>query len=161
MRPGAPRTYSNRVGGIRPSQLMHTFGVGAMVDLPNFAVVIAGLDDWKMDYASDVVEERLLAAIRADKALGLQSIKQLRAAPWLEETRNPFEEWARTGVPVLPFPRWMRCSACSLLTTIDGGLLELAQNPWRPDQTRYVHKNCSRARGKPPTAVPARFVVAC
>jgi hypothetical protein len=158
---GAPRTYSNRVGGIRPSQLMHTFGVGAMVDLPNFAVVIAGLDDWKMDYASDLVEERLLAAIRADKTLGLPGIKQLRAAPWLEETRNPFEEWARTGVPVLPFPRWMRCSACSLLTTIDAGLLELTQNPWRPDQTRYVHKNCSRARGKPPTAVPARFVVAC
>jgi len=140
---------------------MYTFGVGAMVDLPNFSVIVAGLDDWKMDYAGEVTEERLLAAIRADAALDLGHVTSLRSAPWLEETRNPFEDWARTGVPVVPFPRWMRCTACTLLTTVDGGLLELTQNAFRPDQTRYVHKNCTKSRGKPPTAVPARFVVAC
>lgn len=155
------KTYPNRIGGVRPSQLMHSFGVGAMVDLPNLSVIIAGLDDWKIEDAGDVAEERLLAAIRADRSLGLSRVKALRSAPWLEETRNPFEDWARTGVPAVPFPRWMRCAACSLLTNVDGGLLELHQNPWRPDQTKYVHKNCSRARGRPPTAVPARFVVAC
>lgn len=155
------RTFPGRVGGIRPSQLMYSFGVGAMVDLPNFSVIVAGLDDWKIDFAGEVAEDRLLAAIRAEAGLGLGHVKVLRAAPWLEETRNPFEDWSRTGVPVVPFPRWMRCAACNLLTTVDVGLLELKQNPFRPDQTRYVHKNCAKAKGKPPTAVPARFVVAC
>jgi hypothetical protein len=160
-RAAVKKVFSNRVGGVRPSQLMYTFGVGAMVDLPNFSVIVAGLDDWKTEYSVEIGEERLLAAIRADPNLGLGHVTSLRAAPWLEETKNPFEEWAWTGVPVVPFPRWMRCTACNLLTTIDAGLLELAQNPFRPDQTRYLHKNCTRTRGKPPTAVPARFVVAC
>jgi hypothetical protein len=155
------KKFSNRVGGVRPSQLMYTYGVGAMVDLPNFSVIIAGLDDWKMEYAGDVAEERLLAAVRSDPALGLGHVKSLLSAPWLEESRNPFEQWAFTGVPVVPFPRWMRCTVCNLLSTIDSGLIELSQNPFRPDQTRYVHKNCAKVRGKPPTAVPGRFVVAC
>jgi hypothetical protein len=157
----AKKTFTNRVGGIRPSQLMHTFGVGAMVDLPNFSVIVSGLDEWKTDYSAEIAEERLLRAVRSETALGMEKVTSLRAAPWLEETKNPFEQWAWTGVPVLPFPRWMRCTACNLLTTIDGGLLELSQNPWRPDQTRYLHKSCAKTRGKPPTAVPARFVVAC
>jgi hypothetical protein len=140
---------------------MHTFGVGAMVDLPNFSVIVSGLDEWKMDFASEIAEERLLRSIRSDASLAMEKVTTLRAPPWLEETKNPFEQWAWTGVPVLPFPRWMRCTACNLLTTIDGGLLELSQSPWRPDQTRYLHKSCSKVKGKPPTAVPARFVVAC
>ncbi|MDA8061994.1 MAG: DUF1998 domain-containing protein [Actinomycetota bacterium] len=157
----AKKAPPGRVGGVRPSQLMYTFGVGAMVDLPNFSVIVAGLDDWKTDWASEVVEERLLAAIRADQGLDLGHVSALQAAPWLEESRNPFEEWARTGVPVIPFPRWMRCTVCNLLTTVDAGLLELVPSPFRPDQVRYAHKNCSKGRGKPPSVVPARFVVAC
>lgn len=155
------KTFPGRVGGIRPSQLMYSFGVGALVDLPNFSVIVAGLDDWKNDFAGEIVEDRLLAAIRSETSLGLGHVKALRSAPWLEETRNPFEDWSRTGVPVVPFPRWMRCSACNLLTTVDVGLLELQQNPFRPDQTRYVHKNCTKTKGRPPSAMPARFVVAC
>ena len=155
------KTFPGRVGGMRPSQLMYSFGVGALIDLPNFSVIVAGLDDWKLDFAGDVAEDRLLSAIRSEKALGLGHVRALRSAPWLEETRNPFEDWSRTGVPVVPFPRWMRCVACNLLTTVDSGLLELKQNAFRPDQTRYVHKNCANSKGRPPPTLPARFVVAC
>ncbi len=35
-----------RVGAVRPSQLMYAFGVGSTIDLPNFSVVVAGLDAW-------------------------------------------------------------------------------------------------------------------
>ncbi len=153
----AGRVLPPRVGALRPSQLMHAFGVGATVDLPNFAVIVAGLDSWNDTHQVRLSEERLLEAVRA--VLGPQ-VRELRAAPWLEETRNPFEEWAWTGVPVFPFPRWMRCPRCNLLTTVDSGLLELDRRPYRPDLTRYVHRNCA-GRGRPPTAVPARFVVAC
>jgi hypothetical protein len=61
---------------------------------------------------------------------------------------------------VTPFPRWLRCSRCSYLGPIDSGLFELDTQPYRPDRARYAHKNCS-GRGRPPTAVPARFVTAC
>jgi hypothetical protein len=158
---GGTTVFPDRVGGVRPSQLMYSFGVGAMVDLPNFSIIVGGLDDWSVDYTAEIAEERLLAAIRAEAGLGLAHVNALRSAPWVEETRNPFDEWARVGVPAVPFPRWLRCSACALLASIDSGLFEVAQNPFRPDRTRYVHKNCTKAKGRTPTAISARFVVAC
>jgi len=36
----------NELGELRPSQLMFTFGVGALVDLPNMSAIVLGLDDW-------------------------------------------------------------------------------------------------------------------
>ena len=44
----------HRVGDVRPTQLLHTYGVGAMVDLPNIAAMVMGLDDWKLQYATPV-----------------------------------------------------------------------------------------------------------
>jgi Domain of unknown function (DUF1998) len=152
------RSYPPRVGGVRPSQLLYSFGVGALVDLPNMSGIIAGLDDWEETNQIEIAEERLIKAIKADPSLGLPNVRSLRTAPFLEETRSPFDEWAWTGVPILPFPRWMRCQGCNTLTTVDGGLLELTL-AFRADKARYVHKNCGK--GRPPTAVPARFVVAC
>ena len=87
-------------------------------------------------------------------------VAELRSAPWLEETKNAFDAWAWTGVPVVPFPRWLRCPRCQQLAPIDSGLFELKRHVYRPDLTRYVHQNC-KGRGKPPTVVPARFIVAC
>jgi hypothetical protein len=148
---------SPRVGAVRPSQLMFSHGVGALVDLPNFSAVVAGLDDWDTTCQQTLVERRLLAAVR--QMQNMEQVDALRTAPWLEETRNPFDDWARVGVTVVPFPRWMRCTGCNLLIPIDSGLLDLKHEPYRPDRTRFVH-NC-RSGGKPPLAVPARFVTAC
>ncbi|MFO7302629.1 MAG: DUF1998 domain-containing protein [Acidobacteriota bacterium] len=148
---------SPRVGAVRPSQLMFSHGVGALIDLPNFSAVVLGLDEWDATHQQTLVERRLLAAVR--QLPGMEHVEALRTAPWLEETRNPFDDWARVGVPVVPFPRWMRCTGCNLLIPIDSGLLDLKHEPYRPDRTRFVH-NC-RSDGKPPLAVPARFVTAC
>lgn len=154
----AEKQVSKRVGGVRPSQMMYTYGVGATVDLPNFTVIVAGLDDWDETKQTFIREDRLLRAVRQDKHVGAQ-VMELRGAPWEPETRNVFESWASTGVPVVPFPRWLRCSRCNLLSTVDSKLFELDLPASKPHQARYVHK-CVQ-NGKPPTAMPARFVVAC
>jgi hypothetical protein len=137
---------------------MYAFGVGSVVDLPNFSVLVRGLDDWDESRQAPIAEERLVAAIRALPGLG--GVQELRSAPWEPETSNPFDSWASTGIPVSPFPRWLRCSGCNYLAPIDTGLFELRTEPYRPDRARYLHHNCSKA-GKPPPAVPARFVLAC
>jgi hypothetical protein len=140
---------------------MYTYGVGALVDLPNFAVVVAGLDDWGAVASERLDEKRLLAAVRSH--LGPQ-LTELRAAPWKEPTRNVFDDWTQVGIPVLPFPRWMRCPACGQLAAVrhaGAGLFRLEVPPSRPDLARFVHEGCARSGGRPPTAVPARFVVAC
>ncbi|PWI07211.1 hypothetical protein DIZ27_29365 [Streptomyces sp. NWU339] len=42
-----------------------------------------------------------------------------------------------------------------------GGLFQLRPNPYRPEKTKYVHVNCGGAGKGQPTALPARFLVAC
>ena len=63
-------------------------------------------------------------------------------------------------MPVAPFPRWLVCPHCRLLAPIQSGLFELRLDPYRKDRSRYVHRICKKP-GKPPTVVPARFLVAC
>jgi hypothetical protein len=69
------------------------------------------------------------------------------------------DETQRIGVPVAPFPRWMRCGFCKKLAPLRSGLFTLKEDPWRVDRTRYVHQNCTRAT--PPDVLPSRFLVAC
>jgi hypothetical protein len=143
-----------RVGELRPSQLLHTYGVGAAADLPNLSVVVAGLDDWDLSKSTIVQDERLLAAVRAQ--LGPQ-VGTLRTPPYQPETPDSFGEWTTVGVPVRLFPRWLRCSdtRCNRLAPVEAGLFELLPDRWRPERIRYVHgcrghggsrRDCSASR---------------
>jgi len=148
----------NELGELRPSQLIYTFGVGALLDLPNTSALILGLDDWDTHYCTEIIEERLLSAIQ--RRLGSQ-VKKLHLPPMSfdDDSRDPTAP--AVGVPVAPFPRWLRCPLCDALATIDSGTFKLVQDQWRPDKTRYVHESCQRSKTIPPTAFPVRFLVAC
>ncbi|MQS37634.1 DUF1998 domain-containing protein [Streptomyces katsurahamanus] len=157
---GARAASGLRVGELRPSQLLHTYGVGAVADLPNLSVMILGLDEWELEKAAIVPEERLLAAVRSK--VGAQ-VQNLRMPPYTPEDSNDFTgAWSRIGVPVAVFPGWLRCTdnRCNRLAPADSGLFHLLPNSVAPDQTRFVH-SCRETGRKRPTAVPARFVSAC
>src|ERR1035437_3228537 len=148
-----------RVGELRPNQLLHTYGVGAVADLPNLSVVIAGLDDWELADSLIVTEQRLLAAVRA--LLGPQ-VETLRTPPYKPESSDPFGDWARVGVPVKLFPRWLRCSdtRCNRLAPVESRLFDLLTAPWRPERNRHVHSSPGHGYNRP-TAVAARLRLAC
>ena len=154
-------TRKTKVGDLRPSQLLYSFGVGALLDLPNLSALVMGLDDWETAYATEIGEDRLLAAVRSQ--LGA-SVKRLLAPPLPPETEgfspNPFDQAATVGVPVAPFPQWMFCPWCHLLAPLSSGLFELRVNRYHADRTRYVHVNCSKP-GNPTPVLPSRFLVAC
>jgi Domain of unknown function (DUF1998) len=154
--------YRRRVGTARPSHLMFTGGVGALIDLPNFSVLVDGLDDWRYDtYEYDpVIEPRLLDAVR--RLLG-PSVKELRTAPWLEDDESVSSPAKRTGVPVTPFPQWLRCTACGQLAALDSAEWGFENDQARrPDRARFFHKNCRKVKAKrKPMAVAARFLLAC
>ncbi|NJO86130.1 MAG: hypothetical protein HC818_05835 [Synechococcaceae cyanobacterium RM1_1_27] len=59
-----------------------------------------------------------------------------------------------------PFPTWMVCPKCRLLAPLQSGLFQLKSNPYRSNETRYVHLNCPKTQ-KPPAVIPSRFLVAC
>src|SRR5260370_25363178 len=146
----------NELGDLRPSQLIYTFGVGALLDLPNASALILGLDDWDTSYCTEIIEDRLLAALQ--KRLGPQ-IKKLNLPPISFEDLDRDPAAPAIGVPVSPFPRWLRCPVCDTLATIESGIFQLVQDRWRPDKTRYVHSSCTK--GNNPTALPVRFLLAC
>jgi len=149
-----------RVGELTPSQVLFTYGIGAIVDLPYISTIVMGLDDWEHPYPIVIGEERLLQVVRT--ILGPQ-VARLLAPPEAPEQigpPNPFDESHTIGVPVAAFPRWMLCPRCRSLASLDSGLFQLKADLYRADKTRYVHVNCSSA-GSPPPVVPARFLVAC
>ena len=156
-------TNKTPVGEVRPSQLLWTYGPGALIDLPSLSVVTLGIDQWEMDRCQPIAEPRLLAAVR--KVLGVQ-VESLRMPPFQKsELVDPWSAEANIGVPVRPFPRWMRCVKCGLLSPFDAGLFEIKENRFRPERTRFVHKACRGSKGDQPAkdadAVPARFLLAC
>ncbi|MFQ6855591.1 DUF1998 domain-containing protein [Streptomyces sp. 35M1] len=155
----APANGPLRVGELRPSQLLHTYGVGSVTDLPNLSAMVLGLDHWDLVQATPLTEDRLLAAVR--RRLGAQ-VTTLRTPPQMQETSDPLGDWTRVGVPVALFPRWLRCSReqCNQLSPASSGLFELEEHHFRPENTRYVHTCFGTGRGRP-TAVPARFLIAC
>ena len=156
-------TSKTPVGEVRPSQLLWTYGPGALIDLPSVSVVTMGIDQWEKDRCQPIEEARLLAAVRG--VLGAQ-VESLRMPPFqLSEQVEAFSAEANIGVPVQPFPRWLRCVKCGLLSEYDLGLFDIKENRFRPERTRFVHKGCKGSRNEQPArdadAVPARFLLAC
>jgi len=147
----------SEVGQLRPSQLIYTFGVGSLVDLPHLSVLVMGLDEWKSGECEEVAEDRLLGAVR--QKLGPQ-VDALRIPP-LEADEGASTSFS-PGAPVAAFPRWMRCTRCGTLATVDHGVFQLRREKGRPDRTRYIHVGCAQIqfKGEAPAA-PVRFLHAC
>lgn len=156
------RRDPTRIGQARPSHLISTTGVGAIVDLPSMSVIVRGLDAWNPERQETVFEPRLLDTVRG--VLGPQ-VRRLRHAPW--DPSESDDPWTRVGVPVTPFPRWVRCPRCYRLGPLDPpGQFELVHR-WgrRPDLAKIVHARCLRQQNKRPAnlraCIPARFMVVC
>jgi hypothetical protein len=143
------------LGELRPSQMIFTFGVGGLVDLPNMSGIIMGIDDWDTRYCIPLSEDRLLSAVK--KRLGTQ-VEKLYLPPIAYDDDR--DSSLAIGVPVAPFPRWLRCPICNLLATIESGVFALREDRWNPDKTRYVHASCTKAKNEP-DALPVRFLIAC
>jgi hypothetical protein len=102
------------------SQLLLTYGPGAMLDLPEHAVVVAGLQDWRYGGSSwrPVEEERLVALLRQQLGAKLgPAFTGLRHPPMYDEDRHDINA---PGVEVRLFPTWFLVDESS--TTGDGGV---------------------------------------
>jgi hypothetical protein len=137
-------------GALRRSQLITTFGAGAMIDLVERSALVAGLDFWNYVGERPVINEPRLAAklVARFKRHGvlLNPLATLSPPPECDED----EPTPRAGLQVVEFPRWMVCQGCSAMVQASPSLTV--------KDGRYVHP-C--AVGKPSMLVPVRFVVVC
>lgn len=93
---GFNRPSPQALGDVRFSQVISTFGPGALMNLPDGgAFVVSGLDDWSA--GATISEPRLTARLR---------VARLCAPP---------AKSSAGGIPCRKFPRWARCPACGLL----------------------------------------------
>ena len=136
-----------KVGSARPSSLLYTYGPGAIMDLPGFSVMPAGLDDWepiwkRRPFIPSIIEPRLLNVVRLH--LGPQ-VDGLRPFPWQPKKGAMSKEGDDLGIPSRVFPQLFRCTGCDFL----GPLPRFSYtntHPFRPDLAQFTHKNCPGPR---------------
>lgn len=86
-------------GQIRQSQIVTTFGPGAMVDLPDHAVIVGGLDNWIGYRERPIFEERLAAKLKA--LLRVDSVDFFAPPADRDDPNAPI-----TGITAWQFPEW-------------------------------------------------------
>ena len=131
-------------GQVRQSQVITTYGPGALIDLPRHSAIVGGLDTWPNPGELDeVVEPRLTNKLRSMTGV---PAPRLHAPP---PAAN--EPWAGgRGIAAWRFPEWF-------VVQEDGGGTEGDRS------RRLVHRKAldrnDRFEGR--SVVPTRFVRAC
>jgi hypothetical protein len=129
-------------GTLRRSQVLTTYGPGAMVDLPTHSVLISGLEEWR-DRDWKVIHEPRLT-YRLLRTLKWRSV-ELRMPPAASDAPNE----GPNGITAWVFPEWFL-----------GAPVEQEQSTVR---TRpLVHRReVDRGKYQKKPVVPIRFVQAC
>jgi len=138
---------------LRQSQVLTTFGPGAMVDLPDRAVLIEGLQGWRFSGGRQEVQDpRLVAKLR--EKLGLPSVRLVKPPPFDD---RPGVKTSTIGARI--FPTWFLVQEAR--PTGPGG-------QWRRRRlVRWSDLNSTgrfpddEERSRPKKVVPVRFVCGC
>ncbi len=131
-------------GQIRRSQVITTWGPGALLDLPNYAVIVGGLDTWpKPGDLVEISESRLTRKLQIMTGV---PAPRLYAPP--VDSSDPRE--SRKGIGVWRFPEWF-------VVREDAGSRD------RKRSRRLIHRKALDDRGRFDglRVVPTRFVRAC
>ena len=141
---------------IRRSQLITTYGIGAISDLKDFSGVLKSPDVWDPLLINRLKKEEKIEDARLAKALNVDYFlmpprKQEKNSGWL---------------PFTLFPRMLYCPRCKTLQDINNwfpdGIPQYANNgdykPWALFCTCGGTRNGKKVRTK---LIPSRFIVIC
>ena len=122
---------NKQIGRLRRTQLITTFGSGAIVDMPNYSVIMAATDYWNSK--SPILHEPNL-----EKLLNARYFKQ----PYIDQyTQSEFS----TDIPAWRFPIMHFCPECKRLMPY-----------WKFDRNSGI--KCPKCDKH---IVPSRFIAAC
>ncbi|WP_099353153.1 DUF1998 domain-containing protein [Fredinandcohnia onubensis] len=135
---------SNKIGEIRPSQFISTFGPGSVLELPDYSIIIAGLDEWETQHCIPIQEPRLI------RKLGLRKILSLP----FPKREGGFGDQLPT-IPAFRFPVFHVCPECRKLAPYNYFSVE--------NDGVYCFNN--KGKNEEPCrkvkTFPVRFVTAC
>jgi hypothetical protein len=136
-------------GTVRRGQMLQAAGPGAMMDLPDYSILVGGLDGWRGYDAEPIYEPRLSAKVQV--ALGLPQVKLYAPPAWRDEPQG-----AKTGVTAYPFPKWFIAQGKDCEQRLpDGSRSRPLVHQMALTKRKFIYnkKSCD--------VVPVRFVQAC
>jgi hypothetical protein len=143
-------------GNIRFSQVISTFGPGALVDLVDDAAIVAGLSFWAK--GTEIVEDRLIQMLNRQE--GYERVRLYAPPPGGEDLETPDRRW----IKAFRFPEWFACSNEKCWE--DGGNTPRRDGA-KPRRLLHIsvldaagHK-CKGGKGVASKVQPVRFVRAC
>lgn len=139
------------IGKLRRSQLVSTWGPGALLDLPDHAVIMSGLDEWPRNKMEQIHEPRLtqkLAVLTGSPGLQLYAPPVADDKPW---TEGPF-------VKVFRFPEWFVVRE-DTPTKRSPPIPDARPSPRARRLVRRSQLDRNRFEGR--AVIPTRFVRAC
>ena len=135
-------------GETRPSQIITTFGPGAMMDLPDHSVLISGLDFWSSG-GDEIFEPRLAAKLA--RVCEVPSVRMFTPPTEQEDPNAPV-----TGIPCFQFPEWFITQNVDSLDPISTNRSRLLVHRKGLARGKYIDRNKKTLK-----VVPIRFVRAC
>lgn len=150
---------NNRLGKLRRSAAVMTFGPGSVVDFradgAPVSAVAAGLEEWDNAFPpAGLANPQRISEPRLQRKL---SVGGFRLPPVVDENwRDDLDNPDRRSLVAARFPEWLQCPQCDRLAPA----VRWAQDPGR------AYRYCAGCTRKAPGqrkifAVPVRFVMAC
>lgn len=141
MSPDPDKLRSPKIGKLRPSQVVTQHGPGAVVDLPELSVILAGINHWFVSGDDRVLEPRLERFLK-------------KRALYRPPQSGPGKFG---GLPSFIFPEWLVCPRCRKLAPYRDFTM---QKWWGGAEFKCNRDHKSHGQSHP-VAFPARFMVAC
>ena len=135
-------------GEIRQSQVVMTFGPGAMLDLPNHSVLVAGLDFWS-NGGDEIIEPRL-----TDKLARLLDVATLRLITPPTEQEDPTAP--STGIDCFQFPEWFITQDVESTAPESSSRSRMLVHRKALSRGKFIDRDRKKR-----AVVPIRFVRAC
>lgn len=143
---GAATSGVEPLGRVRRSQLISTYGIGAIVDLEKGSFMPMGLEDWE---AATRLPSLTIGEARLQAQLG---VDHFRLPPITKDLSGfPGRVDPSHAAPAIRFPAWHECPHCNRIGT-EGNPFQLAGDGSQLE---------CHAHGRPVLTTPVRFVVAC
>ena len=124
------------VGELRRTQVITTYGPGAIVDLPDISVIMAATDYWNSR------NSRVLHEANLQKLLGVNCFRE----PCAHSNEGFNESGTTPDTPAFRFPDWCFCPKCGKLAHY---------KDFGKSRGRIICEDCKCK------TVPSRFVAAC
>lgn len=135
-------------GNLRPSQMISTFGPGAIYDNLKDSLLIMGTDRWRTQNCKRLNDETLLIYLKKNDNRKYSRLQKFLVPISSEEND--------TQIPVRTFPTWGMCPMCNKLQKRNRALGDQGA---RCQSTKCLGRNAGGQNA--PETIPVRFIAAC